>query len=106
MNKMMNDMKELDTVSGLPSQIRKPKILQDPLLEPNPFIHDDAVNGPNFLGSSIENEFGSSGSTTSFKNDPLPVVGGLLLDSLDNDFDTPESFRTSGSQQSRLGSNG
>ena len=28
MNKMMNDMKELDTVSGLPSQIRQPKILQ------------------------------------------------------------------------------
>ena len=28
MNKLMNDMKELDTVSGLPSQIRQPKILQ------------------------------------------------------------------------------
>ena len=73
--------------------------IADPLLEPNPFIHDDAVSGPNFLGSSIENEFGSSGSTTSFKNDPLPVVGGLLLDSLDNDFDTPETFRTGGSQE-------
>ena len=73
----------------------------DPLLEPNPFMHDDAVTGPNFLGAA-QNEFGSSGSTTSFKNDPLPVTGGLLLELPSNEFDTPESFRTSGSQERYL----
>ena len=57
--------------------------------------------GQNFLGAA-QNEFGSSGSTTSFKNNPLPVTGGLLLELPSNEFDTPESFRTSGSQQRYL----